>query len=290
MSLISFRAPHPRKGLKAIIVGTVTTWVCQDAVTDRSSMGEMMRETEKVQLRVDEGVAIVTLDAPERRNALTPPMAERLVAICDEIDGDTEVGAAVIQGAGGHFCAGAHRDVLGGASEDPAHPDHYEAIGSIYRAFHRVGELSVPSIAAGRGAAVGAGINLLMATDLRIVGASMRILSGFLPIGIHAGGGHLTLLHRTAGRETTSAMAIFGEELDGERAVAMGLAWECVPDEEVEQRAVELAKGPAQDPELARATVATFRAEVDSVAMPLLLASQAERAAQMWSLRRRDLR
>src|SRR5690625_2830918 len=251
-------------------------------------MGAPMSEAEKVQMRVEDGVAVVTLNAPERRNALTPPMAEQLVAVCDQIDANSEVGAAVIQGAGGHFCAGAHRDVLAGASEDPAHPEHYEAIGSIYRAFHRVGELRVPSIAAGCGAAVGAGINLLMATDLRIVGTSMRTLSGFLPIGIHAGGGHLTLLHRTAGRETTSAMALFGEELDGERAVTMGLAWECVPDDEVEGRAIELARGPGHDPELARATVATFRAEVDSVSTPLLLASQAERAAQMWSLRRRD--
>ncbi len=248
-----------------------------------------MSESEQVQVEVRDGVAVVTLDAPERRNALTGPMAEQLIAVCEDIDADPSVGAAVIQGSGGHFCAGAHREVLDGAGSDPADPGHYDAIGSVYQAFQRVGRLAVPTIAAGRGAAVGAGVNLLMATDLRVVGDTVRIIAGFLRIGLHPGGGHFTLLNRTAGRETTSAMALFSEEVGGERAVEVGLAWECVPDDEVEARAFELARRPAKDPELARAAVSTFRTEVDSVHMPWELASQAERAVQMWSLRRRDL-
>ncbi len=243
-----------------------------------------------VSLETIDGVGLVTLQAPERRNALTAEMAAELVAICDRIDDDPDIGAAVIIGEGGHFCAGAHRKVLATAGEDPTEPTSYADNGSVYAAFQRFGALAVPTIAAVQGAAVGAGVNLLMAADLRIVGTSARILSGFLRIGIHPGGGHFVIMGRTAGREATSAMTLFSEEVSGERAVEVGLAWRCVPDEEVRDVALELAGRPAKDPELARATVRTFRDELDAPGATWSVASQAERAVQMWSLRRRTLR
>jgi enoyl-CoA hydratase len=243
----------------------------------------------QVQFEVTDGVAVITLHAPERRNALTRGMAEELIALCERLDGDASIGAAVVQGAGGHFCAGAHREVLDGAGEDPADPDHYAAIGSVYQAFQRVGRLAVPTVAAVRGAGGGGGVNLMMATDLRVVSDSVRIIAGFLRIGLHPGGGHFTLLGRTAGREATSAMALFSEEVGGRRAVELGMAWECLPDDEVEARAFELARRPAKDPALAREAVASFRAEVDPPGTSWEVASQAERASQMWSLRRRAI-
>lgn len=243
----------------------------------------------EVRLEITEGVAVITLDAPHRRNALTEGMAHALIDVCDDVDGDAAVGAAIVQGAGGHFCAGAHREVLDGAGADPADPDHYAAIGSVYQAFQRVGRLAVPTVAAVRGAAVGAGVNLMMATDLRVVSEDVRVIAGFLRIGLHPGGGHFTVLGRTAGREATSAMALFSEEVGGPRAVDLGLAWECLRDDEVEARAFDLARRPAKDPALARAAVASFRSEVDPPGATWEVASQAERAAQMWSLRRRAI-
>jgi enoyl-CoA hydratase len=244
------------------------------------------------QLNLDmvDGVAVVTLDAPERRNALTPGMARALVEVCDRIDDDLGIGAAVVRGSDGHFCAGAHRAVLDTAGEDPADPTSYDDNGAIYQAFQRFGRLQVPTIAAVRGAAVGAGVNLMMATDLRITGTSARIIAGFLRIGIHPGGGHFVLMGRTAGREATAAMSLFGEEIDGARAAELGLAWACLPDDEAEDHAIDLARRPAKDPELARAAVASFRSELDAPGTPWDVASQAERASQMWSLRRRNLR
>jgi len=243
----------------------------------------------QVQVEVSDGVAVITLQAPERRNALTEAMARELIDVCERIDADEAIGAAVVQGSGGHFCAGAHRDVLDGAGDDPADPDAYAAIGSVYHAFQRVGRLAVPTVAAVRGAAVGAGVNLMMATDLRVVSDTVRIIAGFLRIGLHPGGGHFTLLGRTAGREATSAMALFSEEVGGQRAVELGLAWESLADDEVEARAFELARRPAKDPGLARVAVASFRSEVDPPGATWEVASQAERASQMWSLRRRAL-
>ena len=143
---------------------------------------------DEITLQRESGVATITLDAPDRRNALTRDMARELAAVCDEVDADPSVGAVVVQGAGGFFCAGGDRDTLAAAGRDPAEPEAYSGLGDVYRSFARVGELEPPTIAAIRGGAVGAGVNLAFATDLRIVAREAKIISGFLPIGLHPGG------------------------------------------------------------------------------------------------------
>ena len=146
-----------------------------------------------IDLEISEGVAFITLNAPATRNALNSELAEQFVAACDAADRDPAVGAAVIRGAGGTFCSGAERGHLEDVGRDPAEERRYASLGAIYRAFTRVGQLQVPTIAAVRGAAVGAGINLMLAADLRIVAEDARLISGFLRIGLHPGGGHFGL-------------------------------------------------------------------------------------------------
>ena len=208
-----------------------------------------------------DGVATITLDAADRRNALTHSMAQELVDACDAIDADASVGAVVVQGAGGFFCAGGDRKTLADAGKDPASPDAFSGLGTVYRSFARVGELEPPTIAAVRGGAVGAGVNLAFATDLRIVSREAKIISGFLPIGLHPGGGHGVLLGRTGQREAAAAMALFGEGIDGARAAELGLAWQALDDNEVEGAAAAMAARAAKDPELARRTARSMRAE-----------------------------
>jgi enoyl-CoA hydratase len=242
-----------------------------------------------IKVAVDEGVATITIDVPATRNALNPATSRELIDVCDGVDADPTIGAAVITGANNTFCSGAERDVLGRAGEDPADPERYGELGAIYEAFVRVGNLAVPTIAAVRGAAVGAGVNLLLATDLRIVATDARIIAGFLRIGLHPGGGHFTLLGRLAGREAAAAISVFGSEVSGARAAEIGLAWEALDAADVEARAVELARQPARDPELARRAVASLRRELDAPGVPWPVAVEMERGTQMWSLRRRNI-
>jgi enoyl-CoA hydratase len=241
----------------------------------------------EVQVEVDGHVAVISLCAPERRNALTPEMAAELVEACEEVDANPAVGAVVIRGEGGYFCAGAHRDVLAGAEADPLSEPAHTNLGVVYRSFVRVGELEPPVVAAIRGGAVGAGVNLALAADLRVVADDARLNPGFLRIGLHPGGGYFVLSARVAGREATAAMALFGEEVDGRRAVELGLAWQALPDGEVEARAHELAGRAAADPGLARRATRSLRIELGPPTVPWPVALDAERAAQMWSLRRR---
>src|SRR5215212_7488767 len=165
----------------------------------------------------------------------------------------------VIRAVGRSFCAGGDIATLTSAGKDPAAPEAYEGMGKIYDSFYRLGQVKVPTVAAVRGSAVGAGMNLLLAADLRIVAHDVRLLCGFLKRGMHPGGGHFVLLSRLIGREAAAAMALFGEELDGARAVELGLAWESVDAAAVDDRTRELAVRVAADPELARVTVQNFR-------------------------------
>jgi len=86
---------------------------------------------------------VITLNAPERHNALTPGMAGRLVEVCEAIDAEPTAGAAIIQGAGGHFCAVAHRDVLRAAERDPADSASYADNSAVFGALYRFGQLAV---------------------------------------------------------------------------------------------------------------------------------------------------
>jgi enoyl-CoA hydratase len=237
--------------------------------------------------RRGDGVAVLSLNAPARRNALTVEMAQALTAACQEIDGDPAVGAVVVRGEGGYFCAGGDRGTLADAGRDPAEDERFRGMSAIYRSFARVGELAPPTIAAIRGGALGAGLNLALATDLRVVAEDAVLLSGFIPIGLHPGGGHTALLGRLGSRETAAALTLFGERLTGAEAVERGLAWSAVPDAEVQPAALALAAVPAKDPELARRTAASLRTVTGPPALPWHAALELERASQMWSMRRR---
>ena len=102
-----------------------------------------MTDSGEVLLEVDGGVAVVTLNAPDRRNALTPTMAAELIATFDEVDGRSDVGALVIKAVGKSFCAGGDIATLTSAGQDPAAPEAYEGMGKIYDSFYRLGHVRV---------------------------------------------------------------------------------------------------------------------------------------------------
>jgi enoyl-CoA hydratase len=92
-----------------------------------------------------------------------------------------------------------------------------------------------------------------------------------------------------AGREAAAGLSLFAQDIDGQRAAAIGLAWEALPEAEVEPRALEIAATVAGDPELARAAARSFRAELGPPAVGWPAALEMEKGVQMWSLRRRAL-
>jgi enoyl-CoA hydratase len=206
---------------------------------------------------VRDRVGVLTLDDPDRRNAMSLQMAQELAGVFDELESSPEVGAVVITGAPPAFCAGADLSQLLDADED--------SLRGIYRGFLTVSQSPLPSIAAVNGPAVGAGMNLALVCDLRVAGRSARFDSRFLKLGLHPGGGHDWMLRQILGCEGAAALALFGEILDGEEAVRRGLAWRCVDDEELIDVAVKLAGRAAGAPRRLVADLKTTLREAASV-------------------------
>jgi enoyl-CoA hydratase len=240
-----------------------------------------------VRWEVSGGVAVVTLDNPGRRNAIDASLTAALVRACDAIDADVSVGAVVLRGSGGYFCSGGDRDELAAISAAPVSEAGMAATQRIYDAFLRVGRLAVPTVAAVRGGAVGAGINLALATDVRVVARDAVLASGFTALGVHPGGGHFALLNRFAGPQTATVLGVLGEAVDGDRAVRLGLAYDSVADDEVEPVALRLVAAAGRDPGLARATIRSLRTETGPPALSWQAAVAVEQSVQPWSFARK---
>ena len=197
-----------------------------------------------------DGVRLMTLTDPERRNAMGFEMATEMIAATADLATDPHVRALVITGEGKGFCAGADLPKLfgdDGRSTTQVHAD----LQGYYRAFLAVRELPFPTIAAVNGAAVGAGLNLAMACDIRIAGPHAKLGATFSKIGLHPGGGCTWFLVRALGASTALKTLLLGDMIDADRAVALGLAEG--PAEDCVAEALALAERFAEvDPQLAR--------------------------------------
>ena len=205
-------------------------------------------------IRIDltDRVAVLTLDDPERRNALNLDLNAELIAAMDDLERDTGVGAVVVTGEGRAFCAGADLTQLGESRR--------EGLLRIYEGFLRVADSPLPTLAAVNGAAVGAGMNLALACDVRVAGASARFDTRFLDLGIHPGGGHTWMFRNIAGQQATMAAVLFGQVLDGAEAERVGLVWRCVPDEDLLVTSISMAARAAEAPdELSRRVKRTIQ-------------------------------
>jgi enoyl-CoA hydratase len=229
-----------------------------------------------ITLEVADRVALLTLNDPDRRNVVSNALNDAILAAMDELEARSDVGALIVTGAGSAFCAGADL-------EDLANCDSEEKLRTIYSGFLRLAGSSLPTVAAVNGPAVGAGLNLALACDVILAGASARFDTRFLQIGLHPGGGNTWRLRRITDLQSAMAMVLFGEVIDGPRAAEIGLAWRCVPDADLLAEAQTLAaRAAAGPPELVRRMKATILG-MDAVTNSDDAVS-AEIGPQLWSL------
>ena len=232
-----------------------------------------------IRSEIVDGVGVITLAAPQRRNAFDLDMCDEVVATVDALEADVRVGALVVTGEGSAFCAGADLSHLGGGHGG----SHREGLLAVYEGFLRFARSPLPTIAAVNGAAVGAGMNLALACDVRLAGASARFDTRFLQLGIHPGGGHTWMMRAVVGPQATAATVLFGEVLSGAEAERTGLAWRCVPDDELLPLALELASRAAAAPrelvERVKATIGDVGAITDHAE-----AVERELGDQVWSV------
>src|ERR1700756_304182 len=214
-----------------------------------------MPQSDLVLFSVDNHVALITVNDPDRRNAVNDEMSQQLRAAVERAEADSDVHAVVVTGAGKAFCAGADLSALGSAGGGAAE----SGLLGLYDGFMAVGNCKLPTVAAVNGAAVGAGLNLALAADVRIAGPAALFNARFQKLGLHPGGGATWMLHRAVGPQVARAALLFGMRFDAEAAVRHGLALS-VADDPV-TAALELAAGPAAGPPRGRlAGKATMRA------------------------------
>jgi enoyl-CoA hydratase len=155
----------------------------------------------------------------------------------------------------------------------------------MYGGVVAVARCGLPTIAAVDGPALGAGMNLALACDLIICSPRARFESRFLAIGLHPGGGHLWHLRERIGRQGAAALSLFGESLDGEEAARRGIAWRCVPEDDLSAVVMEYASRAAK---LDRPLAQRVRTTLDASAA-VHAASDAielELPVQQWSMER----
>ena len=199
---------------------------------------------------VEAGVETITLNRPEKLNALNPEMHQLLRAALERAAVEPEIRVVIITGAGRGFCTGqdlAERDVSAGA----APIDLSVSLGSHYNPLvRRLRALPKPIICAVNGVAAGAGANIALACDLVIAARSASFIQAFSKLGLVPDAGGSYFLPRLIGTARAMGLALLAEKLDAEQAVQWGLIWKVVDDQqlinEANALALKLANGPTK--------------------------------------------
>lgn len=186
------------------------------------------------------GVVLVTLDLPERRNAMSEQMTASWQAVMTALTADPSVRAVVVTGRGHAFCAGGDLSWLATSPGDGV-PPLRERMLRFYRAWLSVRDLAVPTIAAINGAAVGAGLSVALACDIRVAATEARLAVPFTSLGLHPGMATTWLLRQAVGDTLARDMLLSGRTLTGTEGAAHGLVSRAVPAEEVLTTALMVA-------------------------------------------------
>lgn len=197
-----------------------------------------------------EGVRILTLNDPDKRNALSPRLQTELGGAVDAVAADPRARVLVIAGNGPAFSAGADLPAMF-AKLNRAVGEIRADLRATYDSFLRVRRLEIPTIAAVQGPAVGAGVNLAMSCDLRFAGPRATFAVTFTKLGLHPGGGCTSYLVNALGRQQALALLLDAGSLTAGEALAAGIVLDVVEDPL--SAALEVAeRWAALDPELVR--------------------------------------
>jgi enoyl-CoA hydratase/carnithine racemase len=195
--------------------------------------GAVLRETK-------DGICVITLNRPERLNAINPALLAGLELALAEADRDAATRAVVLCGAGRAFCAGDDLKEFDQQRRSPAETRRYvESIQSITRAIVLGDKMVIGAI---HGWAVGGGLEWLINCDFAILAADTRCFFPEISLGLFVTGGITSLLPRLVGLQKARELILFGERFDARAALAMGLAWKVVPEDELLAEAQAVAR------------------------------------------------
>ncbi len=226
---------------------------------------------ETIRVSRDGPLMTITLNRPDRLNAMPPQMADEIGAAFYDLDGAR---AVLITGEGKGFCSGADLSARGDRSEADVKGGSHKALQNHYNpAISQVLRAPVPVICAVNGPAAGVGCSLALAGDFVLAGKSAYFLQAFVNIGLVPDGGSTWLLARAIGRARATRMMMLGEKIGAEQAEDWGLIYKCVDDAALMDEARALAEKLANGPTLALATMkANINQSLDGSLQQVMLA------------------
>ncbi|MDQ6640993.1 MAG: enoyl-CoA hydratase-related protein [Actinomycetota bacterium] len=199
------------------------------------------------QLRLErprEGVAVLTLDNPAQRNAMSEAMTTSWISAIQQLAADRSVRAVVVTGAGTAFCSGGNTGWI--ASEPDAEVDQLRTrMIAFYRAWLSIRQLEVPTIAAVNGPAIGAGLCLALACDIRYVSESAKLGAPFVRLGMNPGMAATYLLPNVVGEASARELLLTGRTVDAPEAQRLGLVSRVFPDGTFGDDVLAIAEGVA---------------------------------------------
>ena len=213
---------------------------------------------EGLRTEVHGNVGVVIMDRPPH-NFLNFRQIHDIADALEEMQNDMSIRCAVLAADGRSFCAGADfaGDGVGGGDDEVVGGD---ATLALYQGAGRLFDVTLPIVGAIQGPAVGGGLGLAMVPDIRITCPDARFSANFASLGIHQGFGMSVTLPQLLGPSRAAQVLYSAKRYKGEEAVAIGLADECVPSEQVRERALEVATEIAANAPLAlRAIKSTLR-------------------------------
>lgn len=199
------------------------------------------------QLRVDrpsDGVVLLTLANPDQRNAMSAPMTEAWTSTMTDLAADEDVRVVVVTGEGTAFCSGGDPKWIASEPDAPVHHLRNRMLG-FYRAWLSIRDLEVPTVAAINGPAVGAGLCLALACDIRYAAASARMSVPFVQLGMHAGMAATYTLPNVVGEARARELLLTGRMVGAEEALQLGMVSSVTPDESFLDTVLETAAGIA---------------------------------------------
>ena len=202
---------------------------------------------------VKDGVAVLTLNRPDRLNAMSRPMLDALLEALPRLAEDPEIGVVVLTGAGRGFCAGgdvkamAEGNELGGQTME----ERAQALRSRMETSRWLHEMPKPTIAMMRGPAAGAGLSLAMACDMRIASDTIRLGTAFARVGYSGDFGGSYYLTQLVGTAKARELYFTADLLDAQQALGLGLVNRVVADARLEEETMALASRLARGPRVA---------------------------------------
>ena len=214
-------------------------------------------EHEILKQHLENGVLTLTMDRPERRNAISLELGDKIMGALDKAATNPDVGVIILTGANGNFCVGGDVKSMAAGTRPGSFEERVYSLRSRMDVSTMLHESPKPTIAMVRGAVAGAGLSMALACDLRVASETIKMTTAFAKVGLSGDFGGTYFLSKLVGTAKAREMYFMPEIMNGQQAHALGLVSRVVADKDLEAETMKVARALADGP---RVTISHMKA------------------------------